>query len=49
LGLQTLTNNPARRVFEAWGFEVEETRTDPEFEEFCGAAGYHLMLRDFES
>ncbi len=46
LGLQTLTNNPARDTFEAWGFEVVETKTDPEFELLTGAAGYHLMLRD---
>lgn len=46
LGLQTLTNNPARRAFEAWGFKVAGTRTDPDFEEYAGAAGYHLMLRN---
>ena len=46
LGLQTLTTNPARSAFEAWDFEVIETRTDPEFEELSGATGYHLMLRD---
>lgn len=46
LGLQTLTTNPARSAFEAWGFEVIETRTDPEFEELSGVPGYHLMLRD---
>lgn len=45
LGLQTLTSNPARSVFETWGFNVTETRTDLEFEEHSGAAGYHLMLR----
>jgi GNAT superfamily N-acetyltransferase len=45
LGLQTLTTNPARRIFESWGFEVADTRTDAEFESFTGAAGYHLMLR----
>lgn len=46
LGLQTLTNNPARGAFEAWGFEVAETKTDPKFELLTGAAGYHLMLRE---
>jgi len=46
LGLQTLTNNPARQAFEAWGFEVADTKTDPAFEELTGAAGYHLMLRE---
>ena len=45
LGLQTLTNNPARSVFETWGFKVADTRTDLDFEEYSGAAGYHLMLR----
>jgi len=45
LGLQTLTTNPARAALEAWGFEVVDTQTDPEFEELTGAAGYHLMLR----
>jgi GNAT superfamily N-acetyltransferase len=45
LGLQTLTTNPARSAFEAWGFEVADTLTDPAFEEFTGAAGYHFMLR----
>lgn len=45
LGLHTLTTNPARRVFEAWGFEIADTVTDPGFEELTGASGYHLMLR----
>ena len=45
LGLQTLTSNPARSVFETWGFNVADTRTDLHFEEYSGAAGYHLMLR----
>lgn len=46
MGLQTLTSNPARDAFEAWGFEVVETKTDPEFELLTGAPGYHLMLRE---
>ena len=46
LGLQTLTTNPARHAFEAWGFEVVDTKTNPVFEELTGAAGYHLMLRE---
>ncbi len=46
LGLQTLTNNPARKVFEAWGFEVADTLEDSEFEAFAGASGYRLMLRE---
>ncbi len=45
LGLQTLTNNPSRGAFEAWGFVVTETRTDDEFEKYTGATGYHMMLR----
>jgi ribosomal protein S18 acetylase RimI-like enzyme len=45
VGLQTLTSNPARHAFAAWGFEVLETRTDPGFEELTGAPGYHLMVR----
>lgn len=45
LALQTLTNNPARQAFEAWGFSVAETKTDAAFEALTGAAGYHLMLR----
>lgn len=45
IGLQTLTSNPARLAFEAWGFEVANTTIDVEFEALTGAAGYHLMLR----
>ena len=48
VGLQTLTTNPARRAFEAWGFRVAATITDPQFEAFSGAAGYHLMLKAVE-
>ncbi len=46
MALQTLTNNPARQAFEAWGFGIAATITDPEFEALTGAAGNHLMLRD---
>ena len=46
MGLQTLTNNPARAAFEAWGFEVAETVTDPDFEALTGVPGYYLMLRE---
>ena len=45
VGLQTLTTNPARAAFEAWGFRVVETTTDTAFEQLTGAAGYHLMVR----
>ena len=48
MGLQMLTDNPARDAFEAWGFEVVDTRTDSEFQELTGAAGYHLMLRELQ-
>ncbi len=48
MGLQMLTDNPARDAFEAWGFEVADTRTDSEFQELTGAAGYHLMLRELQ-
>ncbi len=44
LALQTLTTNPARSAFEAWGFRVVETTNDEEFEAFTGASGYHLMV-----
>ena len=49
LGLQTLTTNPARATFEAWGFHVVATTTDPEFESLTGASGYHTMQRDLDS
>ncbi len=46
LGLQTLTTNPARVAFEAWGFQVTSTTADAGFEALTGASGYHLLLRD---
>lgn len=49
LALQTLTSNPARRSFQAWGFEVVATQTDAAFNELTGASGYHLMVREVES
>ncbi|MEM9748827.1 MAG: GNAT family N-acetyltransferase [Actinomycetota bacterium] len=48
LGLQTLTTNPARERFEAWGFHVIATTTDPEFESLTGASGYHTMQRELD-
>ena len=46
MSLQTLTTNPARRLYERLGFRVVETRTDPDFEHFTGAAGTHRMLKN---
>jgi ribosomal protein S18 acetylase RimI-like enzyme len=44
LSLQTLVGNPARLVFERWGFEVTDTLTDPIFQQLTGVPGYHLMM-----
>ena len=46
MSLQTLTTNPARRLYERLGFCVVETRADPDFERFTGAAGNHRMVKD---
>ena len=46
MSLQTLTTNPARRLYERLGYRVVETLTDPGFERLTGAAGNHLMVKD---
>lgn len=48
MSLQVLTSNPARRLYERAGFRVTDTRTDPDFERFTGAAGAHRMVKDLD-
>lgn len=43
--LQTLTENPAVHLYERFGFEVVETRTDPDYEAVTGVGGYHRMVK----
>ena len=45
MALQTWTTNPARSLYEGYGFDVIDTRTDEEFERITGAAGSHLMVK----
>ena len=45
MSLTTSTDNPARRLYERCGFTVEETRTDPDYARYTGAAGRILMLK----
>jgi hypothetical protein len=45
MSLTTHINNPARRLYERCGFEVVETRTDPDYERYTGVAGRVLMLK----
>ena len=45
LSLQVLTANPAKHLYDRAGFEVIETRTDPDFERLTGVAGNHRMLK----
>ena len=48
MSLQVLTSNPARRLYERAGFRVTDTRTDPDFERFTGAAGTHRMVKELD-
>lgn len=43
--LQTLTENPALHLYERFGFEIVETRTDPDYEAVTGVSGYHRMVK----
>lgn len=45
MALMTLTTNPARRLYERFGFQVRSTRTDPEFRRITGAEGNLLMVK----
>jgi hypothetical protein len=45
MALTTLTTNPARRLYERFGFEVSGEATDPEFERLTGAAGNVLYVK----
>ncbi len=46
MSLTTTTSNPARRLYERHGFEVAQTRTDPDYERYTGIAGRHLMVKE---
>lgn len=45
MSLTTATNNPARRLYERFGFEVVETRTDHAYEAMTGVSGRVLMTQ----
>jgi ribosomal protein S18 acetylase RimI-like enzyme len=45
MSLTTATNNPARRLYERFGFELIETRTDPAYEALTGVSGRVLMVK----
>jgi len=45
MGLTTLTTNPARRLYERFGFRVVSTHTHPEFARLTGADGNLLMVK----
>jgi ribosomal protein S18 acetylase RimI-like enzyme len=46
LALHTLTNNPARRLYERFGFRVAQTCVDDEFRRLTGSDGNVLMVKD---
>jgi ribosomal protein S18 acetylase RimI-like enzyme len=46
MALHTLTNNPARRLYERFGFRVVETCVDDEFRRLTGSDGNLLMIKD---
>lgn len=46
MSLVTTTVNPARRLYERHGFEVKETRTDPDYERYTGIEGRLLMTKE---
>jgi ribosomal protein S18 acetylase RimI-like enzyme len=43
--LHTLTTNPARRLYERFGFKADAELTDPDFERLTGAAGNVLYVK----
>ena len=45
MALQTWTTNPAKNLYERYGLDVIDTRTDEEFERITGAAGTYLMVK----
>lgn len=45
MALTTLTTNPARRLYERFGFTVEGEAVDAEFERITGAAGNVLYVK----
>jgi len=46
MSLTTNTVNPARSLYERYGFQVVETRTDRDFERYTGIRGRHLMVKE---
>jgi len=45
MSLTTATNNPARRLYERFGFTVVEERTDAAYEALTGVSGRVLMVK----
>jgi len=48
MSLVTHTSNPARRLYERHGFQVVETRTDPDYERYTGIEGRLLMVKELD-
>ncbi len=48
MSLTTTTSNPARRLYERAGFELRETRRDPEYLALTGVEGHVLMVKRLE-
>ena len=48
MALQTLTTNPAQKLYARNGFRTVAARTDAQFERITGAAGNVLMVKDLD-
>jgi len=48
MSLTTATNNPARRLYERFGFALVATRTDPAYEALTGVSGRVLMVKPID-
>ena len=48
MSLTTTTSNPARRLYERTGFELRETKRDPEYLALTGIEGRVLMVKRLE-
>lgn len=48
MALHTRTDNPARRLYERFGFEEAGEATDPEFERLTGVRGNVLYVKQLD-
>ena len=46
MALQTWCGNPARRLYERFGFRLAKVVTDEQFEQLTGVAGNQLMVKE---